>query len=152
MLKQKVYKYYIYLIILLGIALLIFWFRDKAIVINEYDTYFVIYYYNVIVLLMIPVTQIGISYWYLSKVKITLSKLLSRLHITITIIGLMSFIAVMILYESITSLFFDSQFPLFDDTTSKNFLLTFLLAILILAQIIFIFNITISLVKYYYRG
>jgi len=145
-LKLKTYKYYLLILILLVINLSIFWFIDLSLVFNVHDTYFVIHYTHIIELLIIPVTIIGLTYFYFSRTRIKLIKSLSKIHTTIT--GSLLFILIINLYDTI----FGSQFPLFDDTSNKEFVLTIIFLLILISQILLIFNIAISLIKYFKKG
>lgn len=145
LLKVNVYYYFwITAIILFAISLYLFNFENSVLDINVHDTYFVIHNSHILQLLAIIYTFIAFVYWSFKKVNLELIKILTSVHTAITILV----IPVYFVGHHILVLFFESDFPLFEDTKNIQILITILVLITLVAQILFILNTIICLLKY----
>jgi cytochrome c oxidase subunit 1 len=147
LLKQNVY-FYFWITAIVLIALSIYWlnFEDAVLDINVHDTYFVIHNSHILQLLAIIYSFLGFIYWLFQKMNIKLVKPLTQLHTSISII----IIPLYFICSYLLELFYPpSNFPLFDDTQNFQLLITVITLIGLLAQLLIIFNIIISLIKYF---
>ncbi len=130
------------------IALSIYWlnFEDAVIDINVHDTYFVIHNSHILQLIAFIYIFLGFIYWFFKRIKIKLTKNLTQLHTSISILIIPLYFICSYLLEL---LYPPSNFPLFDDTQNFQLLITVITLIGLLAQLLFIFNIVISLIKYF---
>ncbi len=149
MLKYKAYKYYLAFLVLLLIALVIFHFTELTFVFNILDTYYVVLYSHITIFVSLIILVLGLVYWILHLSKFELIRSLSRIHTTMTIIGLFIFLIVLCFSEFISPIGTSSRFPLFDDTQNFEIILFWLFVVVMLAQLVFIINIIASLVKYF---
>ena len=147
--KQKTYKYYLYLLIFLTIAWIIFKVKKLTFVFNILGDYYVILYTDIIVGIILPVLLIGVIYWLISKNPINLIKGLSKIHTIITVTGLFLFTIFLSLYDFISPLGSNSRFPLFDNSMNNTYILTTLIVVVFVSQLFFILNIIISLTKHF---
>ncbi|MAB47901.1 MAG: hypothetical protein CMC05_04645 [Flavobacteriaceae bacterium] len=147
LLKQNVY-YYFWITAMVLIALSIYWlnFEDAVIDINVHDTYFVIHNSHILQLIAFIYIFLGFIYWFFKRIKIKLTKNLTQLHTSISILIIPLYFICSYLLEL---LYPPSNFPLFDDTQNFQLLITVITLIGLLAQLLFIFNIVISLIKYF---
>ncbi|EDP70623.1 hypothetical protein FBALC1_07688 [Flavobacteriales bacterium ALC-1] len=151
MLKLKIYKYYLILIIVYVFAWMGFTFFELTFVFNIVDTYYVVSYSDIVVILIIPVLIIAIVYWLFSRGNIILFISLSKIHTSITVLGSLLFVILLSLNDFISPLGTISRFQLFDDTKNMTSVLAVLGALIIISQLFFIFNVMVSLVKYFYK-
>ena len=130
------------------IALSIYWlnFEDAVIDINVHDTYFVIHNSHILQLIAFIYIFLGFIYWFFKRIKIKLTKNLTQLHTSISILIIPLYFICSYLLEL---LYPPSNFSLFDDTQNFQLLITVITLIGLLAQLLFIFNIVISLIKYF---
>lgn len=147
MLKQKAYTYYLAFLVLLLIACAIFHFTELTFVFNIVDTYYVVLYSHITIFMSLIIVVLGLIYWILHLCNIKLVRSLSKIHTTTTIIGLLIFLIVLCFSEFISPIGTSSRFPLFDGIQNFEIILFWLLIIVLLAQLVFIVNIVMSLVK-----
>ena len=121
------------IIILIGILR-----GDAVLDINVHDTYYIIAYLHLAILISILFGIIGLGYWIMLKAKRKLSKWLTLLHVTLTFAGL-------ILIYSLLRSSSQSEFPIFDDQSYPNSLLTFSALLLIFSQSTYVINIIIGI-------
>jgi heme/copper-type cytochrome/quinol oxidase subunit 1 len=114
--------------------------------INVHDTYFVIHNSHILQLLAIIYSFLGFIYWLFQKMNIKLVKPLTQLHTSTSIIIIPLYFICSYLLEL---LYPPSNFPLFDDTQNFQLLIAVITLIGLLAQLLIIFNIIISLIKYF---
>lgn len=131
---------------------LLLWFywsnSDDAIDINIHDTYFVFANSHIVKLLFVLYGVIGFIYWTFYKVKISLIRMLTKLHVLITI-GCVPiyFLGVNLIFEFKPK----SDFPLFGNFNYHVYFLLTLYSLVIIAQLIFVINLLISSIKYFKR-
>lgn len=147
LLKQNVYHYFWITAIVL-ITLSIYWlnFEDAVLDINVHDTYFVIHHAHILQLIAFLYILLGFIYWFFKRINIKLIKSLTQLHTSISILIFPLYIICSYLLEL---LYPPSNFPLFDDTQNFQLLITVITLIGLLAQLLFIFNIVISIIRYF---
>ena len=147
LLKQNVY-YYFWITAIVSIALSIYWlnFEDAVLDINVHDTYYVIHNSHILQLIAFLYIFLGFIYWMFQKMNIKLIKTLTQLHTSLSILIIPLYFIGCYLLDLI---FPPSNFPLFDDTQNSQLLITVITLIGLLAQLLIIFNIIISLVKYF---
>ncbi len=147
LLKQNVY-YYFWITAILLIALSIYWlnFEDAVLDINVHDTYFVIHHSHILQLLAIIYSFLGFIYWLFQKINIKLVKTLTQLHTSISILIIPLYFICSYLLEL---LYPPSNFPLLDSIQNSQLLITIITLIGLLAQLLIIFNIVISIIRYF---
>ncbi|MFS4469707.1 cbb3-type cytochrome c oxidase subunit I [Maribacter sp. 2210JD10-5] len=118
--------------------------RDATLDINIHDTYFIIGYLHLAVLISIFFGLIGLGYWIMHKMNKRLSMWLNWTHILLTIGGLI--VLFMTPYFSFT--FKDqSAFPLFDELERKNLIMISTISLMIIAQFIYLINLIIGMFR-----
>ena len=147
LLKQNVY-FYFWITAIVLIALSIYWlnFEDAVLDINVHDTYYVIHNSHILQLIAFVYIFLGLIYWLFQRMNIKLVNPLTQLHASISIIIIPLYFICIYLLEL---LYTPSNFPLFDDTQNFQLLITVITLIGLLAQLLIIFNIIISLIKYF---
>ncbi|WP_417871350.1 hypothetical protein [Winogradskyella sp.] len=147
LLKQNVY-YYFWITAIVLIALSIYWlnFEDAVLDINVHDTYFVIHHAHILQLIAFLYILLGFIYWFFKRINIKLIKALTQLHTSISILIFPLYIICSYLLEL---LYPPSNFTLFDDTQNFQLLITVITLIGLLAQLLFIFNIVVSIIRYF---
>lgn len=147
LLKQNVYHYFwITAIVLFAIGKYLLRFEDATLDINVHDTYFVIHHAHILQLIAFLYILLGFIYWFFKRINIKLIKALTQLHTSISILIFPLYIICRYLLEL---LYPPSNFPLFDDTQNFQLLITVITLIGLLAQLLFIFNIVISIIRYF---
>lgn len=131
------------------LVLCLYWSNsDDAIDINIHDTYFVIANSHIAKLLFVLYGFIGFIYWAFFITKISLIKILTKLHLLITIGSVpIYFLGVNFIFEFKPK----SDFPLFDNSNYDVYFLLTLNSLVIIAQLLFVTNIVISSFKYFRR-
>ena len=115
--------------------------QNDTLDVNIHDTYYVISNFHVSILLTLLLSLIAFGYWMMIKADRRLNKWLNLSHILLTLGSLL----VPYTYW-IISLNFNSDSTVFNDYNSNlNTLLIFVIASIILGQIIFLINIVIGL-------
>ena len=147
LLKQVNYHYFWITAIIL-IIISIYWlnFEDAVFVINVHDTYFVIHNSHILQFIAFIYILLGFIYWLFKKRNIKLIKPLTQLHTSISILIIPLYFIGSYLLDLIYP---HSNFPLFDDTHNFQLLITFITLIGLLAQLLIIFNVIISLIRYF---
>ena len=103
------------LIILIGILS-----GTETMDVNVHDTYFVFTKYHLSILISTLFGIIGFGYWIMKKANRKLSKWLNWIHITLTFGSLLIMLGIpFISFERKKS-----EFPLYDDLTTQNLILT----------------------------
>ena len=120
---------------------------NSALDFNVHDTYYVVAQKEWTHLLAILIFIPGIIYWLFDFLKLKLRIKLTIVHTCITVISILSYPLVELYFKKNSK-----EFPLFDASSNFNSFITFLIILVFVTQLIFIFNIIISLVKRYYRG
>lgn len=115
---------------------------NSTLSINVHDSYFVISHLDFNILIAYTLTFIGLIYYIHAVFNIPLYKYLTITHTLTTL-------SCVILY--FLSLFFEvgtkKEFPLFDDSNSVDYFLAIISSIILLAQLLLIFNSIISSIK-----
>lgn len=127
---------------------LVFKIAKLTFVLNILDTYYVISYADFVAMVSIPTILLAIIYKIFEYGKIDLIKSLSKVHTSITFIGLLLFLIILSLFKYISPLGTDARFPLIDKTKNVEIVLFGLIAIVIFSQIIFVINIIVSLSRH----
>lgn len=151
MLNQKPYIYFLLLTVVLFISWIAFKILDLTFVFNVVDTYNVISYSDIVVLILVPAVIVSFLYKLFDSTKIKLVKSLSKIHTLITILSTLLFILILSLFDFISPLGTNSRFPLFDDSNGGESTLFILLLILVFSQLLFIINLLISLFKHFLK-
>ena len=129
------------------ICWVIFYITKLTFVFNIVDTYFVIQYTDITFAIGLFIGIIGLLYWLFSKSRVLLSKRLSKIHTSTTIIGFVIGLIVLCASKYVSPIGSVSRFPLFDGVQNFQFILFWLFVIILLAQLILIVNIVVSLIK-----
>lgn len=113
--------------------------------INIHDTYYVVTYSNILIVLCVFYILIGFFYWLLYKFKVQTSKILTKIHTCVTI----NAIPIYFLGNKLIKLFTSSNdsFPLFNDTSYTNVFLTILVISVGITQLLFVYNLIASLIR-----
>lgn len=115
-------------------------FSGKArLVINIHDTYYVIAYMHIAILISILFGIIGLGYWAMQKANKRLSKWLNRIHLGLTFGGA---IIVLILTQ-----FYRSNIREFEFNHNLSLTITMVLMIIVLSQVLFLINVIHGLLK-----
>ncbi|MDC8004831.1 cbb3-type cytochrome c oxidase subunit I [Aureisphaera galaxeae] len=131
-----------YLIFLLSIPMVLLigvLSGDTAFDINVHDTYFVIAYSHLTTLISFVFGVIGIGYWTMYKTNRALSQWLNGIHIGLTFGG-----AIIVW---IMTLFYGDEIMEYELNNNLSFVITLVIAIMVLGQIIFPINIIYGLIK-----
>ncbi len=147
LIKQNVY-YYFWITAIVLITLSIYWlnFEDATLDINVHDTYYVIHNSHILQLIAFVYIFLGFIYWLFKKINIKLIKALTQLHTSISILIFPLYFICSYLLELLNP---PSNFPLLDSTQNSQLLITIITLVGLLAQLLIVFNIIISLVKYF---
>ena len=122
------------IIILIGILS-----GESVLDINVHDTYYVIAYFHLAMLISILFGIIGIGYWIMQKANRKLSKWLNWTHIGITFGGI---IIVLILTQ-----FYRTELMEYEFNNNLTFFVTLFILLVFFAQLIFPINIIYGLIK-----
>jgi heme/copper-type cytochrome/quinol oxidase subunit 1 len=122
------------IIILIGILS-----GDSMLDINVHDTYYVIAYLHLAILISILFGIIGIGYWVMQKTKRKLSKWLNWTHIGLTFGGTLSI--------WILSKFYRTEITEYEFNNNLTLTITLIILLMTVGQIIFPINIIYGLIK-----
>lgn len=115
----------------------------ETIDVNVHDTYFVIemgfIYYFVSVILGL----IGFGYWVTQKANRKLSSWLNAIHIVITFGALIALLIIPYVFNSKSQ----SDFPLYDNLHKQNVAITIVVVLMLLAQVLYVFNLVMALFR-----
>ena len=127
------------------IMLRFYWwnFEDAVLDINVHDTYYIIHYSHILQILAILYALAGLIYWLLIRFEFALIKSLTKTHSICTL----SIIPLYFIGNFLLDKFYNSEFPLFDDTSKFIIFITILIIIGLIAQLIFFINTITSIVK-----
>lgn len=115
--------------------------KEEVIDIAIHDTYFVVAHYHLNKFICIFLFFIGLIYYFLKRLKISLNKIISTLHILITIFG-----CIFILYPF--NIFKEEQYQgLPEFSESLNLELTIVFIIIFLVQLLLCGNIFVSIFR-----
>lgn len=117
--------------------------NKDSLTINIHDTYYVISNFDLFISVSSLFALIGFIYLYLYTWNTSLKKILVNIHITLSITSFIVYFSSWFYFEITDS----NNFPLFDNQSRENILNISSLTIFVLAQIIFILNLMISLIK-----
>gem|GEM_PF-4497648 len=120
-----------------------FLYKYDEIIINIYDTYYVISHFEFSKIAASVLLLIGFIYLYLYTWDFALNKFMVKAH---TILSLGCFLIFYFgwFYFEITNA---NKFPLFDDQTKENILNITLIGSFVFAQVIFILNLIFSVIQ-----
>jgi len=121
-------------------------FVDAVLDINVHDTYFVIHHAHILQLIAFLYILLGFIYWFFKRINIKLIKASTQLHSSISILIFPLYFICSYLLEL---LYPPSNSPLLDSIQNFQLLITVITLIGLLAQLLFIFNIVVSLIKYF---
>lgn len=148
MLKLKAHQYF-WITCLFFLVLWLYWSdSDDAVDINIHDTYFVIANSHIVKLLFVLYGFIGFIYSVFYEAKISLIRILTKLHVLITIGSVPVYFLGLKLFKLHPP---NTNFPLIDDLSNENLFLALLFLFVISAQLLFIINLIISTFKYFKR-
>ncbi|WP_412984872.1 cbb3-type cytochrome c oxidase subunit I [Pontimicrobium sp. IMCC45349] len=119
--------------------------EESVLDINTHDTYYVIHHSHIAFFLFAIYFKIGLIYFAYHKINLRLINSLSKIHTIITCLSLLF----IILANKLNISFNNSSIPLIDDISLINIIISILFLVALLAQLIFIFNIIISTIKFY---
>ena len=114
----------------------------SALDINIHDTYFVIAGMHIAQILFFLFTLLGFVYFSFTVSKVALVKTLTRIHVIITVSAVFINDIVKMILDNL-----DDGFILFYSGNYYQGILTVIMIIVLIAQILFIFNITYSSIK-----
>lgn len=112
---------------------------DAMLDINVHDTYYVIAYLNLAILISILFGIIGIGYWIMQKADRKLSKWLNWIHIGLTFGGT--------LIVWILTKFYRTEIMEFEFNNNLTLIITLIILLVIVGQLIFPINIIYGLIK-----
>lgn len=144
----KTYKYYLIFFVVILISWFVFKTNENTFVFNIVGDYYVTYYSDLLEITIIPIFSIGLIYWLFSLRNLPLIKILNKIHTATTIIGLSILLIIVMFSEYISPSDTVSKFPLFDESVNIPTIIYILLFLILLAQITFVLNIVISILKY----
>ncbi|WP_298312124.1 cbb3-type cytochrome c oxidase subunit I [uncultured Aquimarina sp.] len=129
-----IFLFSIPIILLIGI---VSW--DATLDINIHDTYFVIAYFHLSILISILFGIIGTGYWIMEKANRRLSKWLNWTHVGLTFGGP--------IVVSFLTLFYRTEVMEYKFNNHLNLIITLIIILIVLGQLIFSFNIIYGLIK-----
>lgn len=145
MFKGKAHHYFC----ITCLFLLLLWFywsnSDDAIDINIYDTYYVIANVHIVKLLFVLYGFAGFIYWAFNKAEVSLIRILTKLHVLVTIGSIPVYFLGLKLFKLFPP---NTNFPLVDDLSDENVFLTLLFLFVFIAQLLFVINLVISTFKH----
>lgn len=112
---------------------------DTMLDINVHDTYYVIAYLHLAILISILFGIIGIGYWVMQKANRKLSKWLNWTHIGLTFGGA--------LIVWILTKFYRTEFMEYEFNNNLTLIITLIIFLMIIGQLIFPINIIYGLIK-----
>lgn len=127
-------------LLVLIIAVISYFDEEAVIDINIHDTYFIIHYFHLAILLVLFFTISGLVYWLFYKAKITMVKQLSKFHVYMSIGCVFISFFVRVFSNQSTS----NDFPLYDDISNHVIFIMVLFILLICAQLLFFLNLILS--------
>ncbi len=141
MFKLKAH-YYFWVTCLFFVLLWFYWSNsDAAIDINIHDTYLVIANSHIAKLLFVLYGFTGFIYWAFNKTEVSLVKILTKLHVLITIGSVPTYFIGLKLFDLYSS---NTNFTL-------NMFLVILILFVFISQLLFVINLVISTFKYVNR-
>ena len=145
MFKLKTHHYF-WIACLFFVVLWFYWSNsDDAIDININDTYYVIANVHIVKLLFVLYGFAGFIYWAFSISRISHIKILTKLHILITIGSVpVYFFGVNLIFK----LKPESDFPLFYNSKYYVYFILILNSLILIAQLLFVINLVISTFKH----
>ena len=133
-----------YLFFLISVPILLFigiLNGDALLDINVHDTYFIISYFHLTILISFLFGIIGIAYWIMKKINIELSRWLNRVHLGLTFGGIL---AIWVLSHFYRTELMEYQFN--NNLTST---IIAIILVIVLGQIIFLLNTIRGIIKKY---
>ena len=144
--KYKSHQYLWFTAIAIMIFGLLTLFDDEAVLdVNVHDTYYVIHNFHLAQFIAVAYFAFGLIYFSFEKLSINLITSLSRIHVSITCLAFLIYIIGMIVLTTINT---ERSFPLFDDLSNENVFISLIFMFVFIAQLLFLLNIIISLLKY----
>lgn len=138
--KKLIEKPHLIFLLAIPIIMLIGVLSEDAILdINIHDTYYVIAYLYIAILISILFGIIGIGYWIMHKADRKLSKWLNSIHIGLTFGG--------ILVVWILSKFYRTEIIEYEFNNNLTLIITLIVLLMIVVQLIFPINIIYGLIK-----
>lgn len=139
---QIIKKPYLIFLLSIPIVLLIGIFNEEStLTINVHDTYFIIAYLHVAILISILFSILGFGYWLMNKAQYKLNKGLNLAHIILTFgsLSITYFISFVIKDHG--------EFPLYDQTPKLMLAQIVTVLLILLGLILFFINIGTSILK-----
>ena len=119
-------------------------YGDSVLYFNVHDTYFVIAYLHVALLIAVFFGILGIGYWMVHRTNRKLSKWLSMVHLVLTLGGLIALFGVPNLLDDRTAA---SPFPVFDQLERQNLMVMGITILLLVGQLLYLVNLTIGIFR-----
>ncbi|SHG48530.1 cbb3-type cytochrome c oxidase subunit I [Flagellimonas flava] len=117
---------------------------DSVLDINVHDTYFVIAYLHLAILISILFGIIGIGYWIMQKANRKLSKWLNLIHVVLTVGGLIAIFGIPYLLFDSTA---ESAFPVFDQIARQNLILILTIFLILFGQLMYLINLIVGIFR-----
>lgn len=122
--------------------------RQKTLDVNIHDTYFVIEYLQLAILLSLVFAIMGVGYWIFLKTNTPLSQLLVKIHLLITIIAPLIALIVSQFYKELdTSQGFQRMVYVTDFNQSVFMISAIFIFIGIVGQLLYPINLSVGLIK-----
>lgn len=121
--------------------------EDSFIDINLHDTYYLIDYSAIFIVLATIYAFYGLIYWVLRIINFKLLHILTQIHSIITL----SIVLIYIVGLEMIGTKPKAEFPLFDDLSNSNTFISIIGIVFIFAQLLFILNIISSLVTFLFK-
>ncbi len=112
---------------------------DSVLDINVHDTYYIIAYLHLAIMISILFGIIGIGYWIMTKADRKLSKWLNWTHIGLTFGGT--------LFVWILTKFYRTEIMEYEFNNNLTLIITLIIVLMIIGQLIFPINIIYGLIK-----
>ncbi len=119
--------------------------QNSALDINVHDTYFVVAHQHIVYGLSSFFLLIGSMYWIMEKLKIKLLSTLTVIHVMVTLLSIILCIIGIFYFDSVITapkVLKDSQ------AINRNAFTTIISMLIIIAQLLFLINVIISLIKH----
>ena len=144
--KLKHFHYFwVTAIIILSLGIISLFDEESVIDINVHDTYFVIHHSHLAFFLSFFYGLFGLIYWSHYSSNVELVSRLTTIHTVVTIGSIPVYFLGLKVFELYRQ---DGDFPLFDDLSNENLFITIIFLLVLLAQVLFLINIILSLVKH----
>jgi len=142
---KKIKIHFFFWFVTIGFLLLSWYWHntDSYIDVNVHDTYYVIRQSHLSILFAVIYAFLGFVYFIFSLSKVTLNRILFKIHSAITL----GIVPLFFIGEYILEAKKKSDFPLFDDNSNFEYFVFILGLLFVIAQLLFILNVIFSLLK-----